>query len=87
MKFRKFALFAALAAALSVGAVDAYARPGGGSSFGSRGSKTFSAPPSTRTAPGAASPIQRSVTPRAAPSAPNAARPSSGFGRGLMGGL
>lgn len=87
MNFRKFAVFAALAAALSIGAVDAYARPGGGSSFGSRGAKTYTAPPSTRTAPGAASPIQRSVTPRATPSAPNAARPSSGFGRGLMGGL
>ena len=87
MNFRKFAVFAALAAALSIGAVDAYARPGGGSSFGSRGAKTYTAPPSTRTAPGAAAPIQRSVTPRAAPSAPNATRPSSGFGRGLMGGL
>ena len=88
MKFRKFALFAALAAALSVGAVDAYARPGGGSSFGSRGSKTFSAPPSTRTAPGAASPIQRSVTPKASPSTPATTQPSRpGFGRGLMGGL
>ena len=51
MKFRKFALFAALAAALSVGAVDAWARPGGGSSMGSRGSKTYTAPPATRTAP------------------------------------
>lgn len=88
MKFRKFALFAALAAALSVGAVDAWARPGGGSSVGSRGSKTFSAPPATRTAPNSAAPIERSVTPRAAtPSTPNAARPSGGFGRGLMGGL
>ncbi len=39
MNFRKLALFAALAAALSVGAIDAWARPGGGSSFGSRGAK------------------------------------------------
>lgn len=91
MKFRKFALFAAmfaaLAAALSVGAVDAWARPGGGSSVGSRGSKTYSAPPATRTAPNSASPIERSVTPRATPSSPGVASPSGGFGRGLMGGL
>ncbi|MFO1136050.1 MAG: TIM44-like domain-containing protein [Rhodoblastus sp.] len=87
MKFRKFALFAALAAALSVGAADAWARPGGGSSMGSRGSKTYSAPPATRTAPNSAAPIERSVTPRTAPSSPNAGRPSSSFGRGLMGGL
>ena len=88
MNFRKFAVFAALAAALSIGALDAYARPGGGSSFGSRGAKTYSAPPSTHTAPGAAAPIQRSVTPKAGPSTPAATQPSrSGFGRGLMGGL
>ena len=88
MNFRKFAVFAALAAALSIGALDAYARPGGGSSFGSRGAKTYSAPPSTRTAPGAAAPIQRSVTPKASPSTPAATQPSRpGFGRGLMGGL
>ena len=87
MKFRKFALFAALAAALSVGAVDAWARPGGGSSMGSRGSKTYTAPPATRTAPNSASPIERSVTPRATPSSPSVGRPSSPFGRGLMGGL
>ena len=86
MNFRKLALFAALAAALSVGAIDAWARPGGGSSFGSRGAKTYSAPPSTRTAPSAA-PIERSVTPRSAPSAPAVNSPSGGFGRGLMGGL
>lgn len=86
MNFRKLALFAALAAALSVGAIDAWARPGGGSSFGSRGAKTYSAPPSTRTAPSSA-PIERSVTPRSAPSAPAVNSPSGGFGRGLMGGL
>ena len=86
MNLRKLALFAALAAALSVGAVDAWARPGGGSSFGSRGARTYSAPPSTRTAPSAA-PIERSITPRSAPSAPGFNRPSGGFGRGLLGGL
>lgn len=87
MSFRKFALFLGLSAALSFGASEVFARPGGGSSFGSRGARTYTAPPSTRTAPGAASPIQRSVTPRAQTGFNNAARPSSGFGRGLLGGL
>lgn len=87
MSFRKFAAIAGVAAALSLGAVDAYARPGGGGSVGSRGARTYTAPPSTRTAPGAASPIERSVTQRAPASPMNAARPSSGFGRGLLGGL
>jgi predicted lipid-binding transport protein (Tim44 family) len=92
--------FAALAlSALLVGVtfapLDADARAGRSGSFGSRGSKTFSAPPPTATAPSAA-PIQRSVT------QPNAAAPSpgvtaaqqrrpglfgGGLGAGLMGGL
>lgn len=38
------------------------ARPGGGGSSGSRGSKTFQAPPSTNTAPGTAAPMQKSIT-------------------------
>lgn len=42
----------------------AEARPGGGSSIGSRGSRTYLAPPATRTAPGGAMPFNRSVTPR-----------------------
>lgn len=40
----------------------AEARIGSGSSSGSRGSKTFSAPPATNTAPKAAQPVQRSAT-------------------------
>lgn len=71
--------------AASVG--DSFARLGGGGSFGSRGSRTTSAPPSTYTAP------------RPSPLAPTAGgmnpgfaaqRPgffSGGFGRGLLGGL
>lgn len=38
------------------------ARIGGGSSSGSRGSRTFSAPPSTATTPNAAQPMQRTIT-------------------------
>ncbi|MGA0530445.1 TIM44-like domain-containing protein [Hansschlegelia sp. KR7-227] len=64
-------------AALIVGATlvpaDADARAGRGGSFGSRGSKTFSAPPPTATAPGAA-PMQRSIT------QPGATAPSPGIG-------
>lgn len=82
------ALFMALAVVLASSPVDA--RPGGGGSFGSRGSRTFSAPPVTRTAPNAAQPMQRSVT---QPSRPSQATPGTAptggfFGRpGLMGGL
>lgn len=81
------ALFMALAVVLASSPVDA--RPGGGGSFGSRGSRTFSAPPVTRTAPNAAQPMQRSVTQPSRPSQTGAAAPSGGFfGRpGLMGGL
>lgn len=70
------------------------ARAGGGSSAGSRGSRTFSAPPSTSTAPGMAAPMERSMTPRQSPSYSPSPQPSpygqparSGFGSGLLGGL
>ncbi len=87
------ALFFALALASAPGV--AFARVGGGSSFGSRGSMTFSAPPATRTAPYAA-PIQRSMTPQYNP-APGMGAPSyapgygynrgGAFTSGLLGGL
>jgi predicted lipid-binding transport protein (Tim44 family) len=54
---------AALALALSPGLAEA--RAGDGGSFGSRGSMTYSAPPTTRTAPSSAQPMQRSMTPNA----------------------
>jgi predicted lipid-binding transport protein (Tim44 family) len=82
------------AAALAVFAFTAplaEARPGGGFSVGSRGLKTYTPPPSTKTAPGAAQGVQRSAQP--APQA-GAARPAaapaqagSRFGTGFMGGL
>jgi predicted lipid-binding transport protein (Tim44 family) len=82
----------ALAALLALAPALAEARMGGGGSFGSRGSRTWSAPPSTRTAPGMASPFERSDTPRAGPGMGqpgfnNPAYGGSSFGRGLMGGL
>jgi predicted lipid-binding transport protein (Tim44 family) len=80
---------AAIATALVLVASDANARAGGGFSGGSRGMNTFSAPPTTRTAPNAAAPIQRSVTQpgsTAATGLGNGARPGL-FGGGLFGGL
>jgi predicted lipid-binding transport protein (Tim44 family) len=86
------ATVAALSLALAPGLADA--RAGGGKSSGSRGSMTWSAPPTTRTAPTTAAPMERSMTPNT-PSpgvnAPGAAAgiggQRSGFGSGLMGGL
>lgn len=81
---------AALAVALLLFAGAAEARMGMGGSFGSRGLRTWSAPPVTQTAPGFASPIQRSITPQPGFSrtAPLGSPYSNGwFGRGLMGGL
>jgi predicted lipid-binding transport protein (Tim44 family) len=68
------------------------ARAGNGSSFGSRGSMTYSAPPRTNTAPYSSQPMQRSMTPNA-PSPGYGANPSPSFRgggsfmSGLMGGL
>ena len=74
------------------------ARAGSGFSSGSRGSFTFSRPPSTPTAPYSAQPIQRSYTQPAAPNYAPSYAPAyggglfggglfSGFGGGLLGGL
>ena len=87
------ALFKVLAIALAVGmplvvsVSSADARGGRGMSSGSRGSPTFSPPPATRTAPNAAQPMQRTITPQT--SAPvNAASKGGMFNRpGLLGGL
>lgn len=66
-----------------------------GGSFGSRGTKTFSAPPPTTTAPGAAAPIQRTMTPQsqatqpgmAAGAAAQQARRPGLFGGGFFGSM
>jgi predicted lipid-binding transport protein (Tim44 family) len=64
------------------------ARPGGGISSGSRGMRTFSAPPSTATAPGTAQPFNRTLT---EPGSPGMGTATGGgfFNRpgGLFGGL
>ncbi len=91
---RTRALLAGVAAlALALSPALAEARAGGGSSFGSRGSMTYSAPPRTNTAPYSAAPMQRSMTPQSQPfnspgyGAPAYQNRSSGFMSGLMGGL
>ena len=80
----------AMLGAFSFLATAADARVGGGGSFGSRGSRTFSAPPSTNTAPRAA-PIEKSFTqPGKSPAAQAPLGGASRFGglRGiLLGGL
>ncbi|MEA2953831.1 MAG: hypothetical protein QOJ96_3351 [Alphaproteobacteria bacterium] len=93
-RFRLVAALLAVAATLAFVAVEADARVGGGSSGGSRGARTFSAPAPTRTAPSTAAPLQRSVTqpgavntPSAAPSGGLFGRPGGFFGGGLLGGL
>jgi len=97
MKFKQRArgTIQAIAIALSlalplVAAVSsADARIGGGVSSGSRGARTFSAPPSTSTAPNAAQPFNRTIT---QPSSPGLGTPAGGGffnrpGMGMLGGL
>lgn len=90
---RRSSAFLAAAAALALAAAPGFAdaRAGGGGSFGSRGFRTYSAPPVTRTAPYSAAPVERSITPQSpayAPS-PGVAAPyrRGGFASGLLGGL
>ncbi len=92
--FRPLLAALAVAAAFTMVIADADARPR--SSMGSRGTKTFSAPPPTATAPNAAAPINRTMTTPGTPGAtstaarPPVAQPAGGmFGgmRGILGGL
>ncbi|KFG69257.1 TIM44-like domain-containing protein [Microvirga sp. BSC39] len=93
---RRSRIMMVLAAGLIFAGSAAEARVGrGGGSFGSRGARTYTPPPATRTAPDAAAPIQRSQVPNQGPNvtrpgtpAPNVAQPRRfGFGTGLMAGL
>lgn len=99
---RKYWLMAVLALSVAVLPALAEARAGRGSSMGSRGARTYQAPPATQTAP-AAKPIERSATQpgatntgaaqpaTAAPGAGALAQPSffqrNPFASGLLGGL
>lgn len=90
---RAIAVVLSLAVPLVIVASAADARIGGGGSSGSRGSRTFSAPPSTTTAPGTAAPMNRTFTQPGSPGvgAPAAAGARGGFfnrpGMGMLGGL
>ena len=83
------ALALALPLMLAISAADA--RVGGGMSSGSRGGRTFSAPPSTSTAPSAAQPFNRTITQPGSPGMGAPAAAGGGFfnrpGMGMLGGL
>src|SRR5450432_2336569 len=87
--FQAIAVVLSLALPLVMAVSAADARIGGGMSSGSRGSRTFSAPPSTSTAPGTAQPFNRTLTQPGSPGIGGAA--GGGFfnrpGMGLFGGL
>src|SRR5438874_12922346 len=89
---RLLLVLCALVAVLAFAVSDADARAGRSGSFGSRGSQTFSAPPSTATSP-SARPIERSMTQPGQPGSVGQRAPSTsplgGFlGRpGFLGGL
>ena len=91
-RFRPLLALCAIAATLALTAVDADARAR--VSAGSRGTRTFSAPPPTATTPNAARPMERTMTQPGQPGNVGAARtpqtaPTGGFFNrpGLFGGL
>ena len=91
---RAMAIVMSVAIPLAITIEAADARVGRGGSSGSRGAKTFSAPPSTTTAPGAAQPMNRTFTQPGTPAAGAAtagAASKGGFfnrpGMGMLGGL
>src|SRR5579859_3416728 len=85
IRFRQLLALIAMASVLSFALIDgADARVGGGSSLGSRGSRSFTAPSTTPTAPGTASQFDRTM---AQPARPSFGSPATGFGRpGFFGG-
>ena len=89
---RTIAIVMSVAVPLAITISAADARVGGGGSSGSRGSRTYSAPPSTTTAPGAAQPMNRTFTqpgtPAAGATAAAGANKGGFFNRpGMMGGM
>ncbi len=92
LAFRPLLAALAVAASFALFVSDADARAGRGGSFGSRGGQTFSAPPSTSTAP-SARPIERSMTQPGQPGSLAQRAPSTSplggfFGRpGFLGGM
>jgi predicted lipid-binding transport protein (Tim44 family) len=94
-RFVQIAAIIALALASVVASFDSAEarRAGSFGGFGSRGTRTFQAPPVTNTAPTQAAPINRSMTqqPSVATQPPLGAQPRpglfNGFGRSMIGGL
>ena len=90
---QSIAIVLSLALPLIAAAPPADARIGGGISSGSRGARSFSAPPSTSTAPGAAQPLNRTFTQPGSPGVGTATgggffnRPGGGMLRGLAAGF
>src|SRR4030081_1815406 len=91
---RAIAVVLSLAVPLVIAISSADARIGGGGSSGSRGSRTFAAPPSTTTAPGTAAPMNRTFTQPGSPgmgAGGAAGAVKGGFfnrpGMGMLGGL
>src|ERR1700682_579133 len=87
---KAMAVVLSLALPLMLAISSADARIGGGVSSGSRGARTFSAPPSTSTAPGTDQPFNRTMT---QPGSPGMGAPAAGGGffnrpgMGMLGGL
>src|ERR1700682_6297230 len=87
---KAMAVVLSLALPLMLAMSSADARIGGGVSSGSRGARTFSAPPSTSTAPGTDQPFNRTMT---QPGSPGMGAPAAGGGffnrpgMGMLGGL
>src|SRR2546428_1856377 len=92
LRSRPLLALCALVAVLAFAVTDADARAGRGGSFGSRGSQTFSAPPSTATSP-SARPMERSMTQPGQPGSAAQRAPSTSpvggfFNRpGFLGGM
>src|SRR5438270_6220367 len=84
------AVVLSLASPLMLAISSADARIGGGGSSGSRGARTFSAPPSTSTAPSTAQPFNRTITQPGSSGFNNPAAGGGFFnrpGRSMLGGL
>ncbi len=97
MRRSRLLLAALLSLAVALAPALGMAAAGSGGSYGSRGSRTYMAPPTTRTSPYGAAPMERSLTPRQSPSygAPNSGGYGNSYGygarspfmSGLLGGL
>jgi predicted lipid-binding transport protein (Tim44 family) len=88
---KAMAVVLSLAVPLVIAIASADARPGGGGSMGSRGGRTYSAPPPTATSPGTAQPMNRTMTQPGSPTAAAPAAAGGGMfnkpGMGMLGGL